>query len=164
MPAGGAIVALFRGSPGDDARSPEFQAAMATSLARLAADERVDGVVGFAQTGDDRFISNDGTAAYTVIALEITDEEAVDLMPDFRALIDPPAGLTLQLTGVAPATEDQAAQAEKELVQAETVSFPFAALILILVFASLVAAGHAARRRGPGRSRPPSRASISRPR
>ena len=30
---------------------------------------------------------------------------------------------------------------EEELVQAETVSFPFAALILILVFASLVAAG-----------------------
>ena len=32
-------------------------------------------------------------------------------------------------------------QSEKELVQAETVSFPFAALILILVFSSLVAAG-----------------------
>src|SRR6185295_522373 len=47
----------------------------------------------------------------------------------------------LQLTGVGPATEDQAAQSEKELVQAETVSFPFAALILILVFASMVAAG-----------------------
>ncbi len=138
---GGAIVALFRGQAGDDARSPEFQAAMAASLARLAANEHVDGVVGFAQTGDDRFISKDGTAAYAVIALGITNEEAVDLMPDFRALIDPPTDLTLQLTGVAPATEDQAAQAEKELVQAETVSFPFAALILILVFASLVAAG-----------------------
>jgi len=138
---GGAIVALFRGQPGDDARSPGFQAAVTTSLARLAADEHVDGVVGFAQTGDDRFISNDGTAAYAVIALGITDEQAVDLMPDLRAKIDPPSGLTLQLTGVAPATEDQAGQSEKELVQAETVSFPFAALILILVFASMVAAG-----------------------
>jgi len=38
-------------------------------------------------------------------------------------------------------TVDQAHQSEKELVQAESVSFPFAALILILVFASLVAAG-----------------------
>ena len=37
--------------------------------------------------------------------------------------------------------QDQAVQSEKELVQAETVSFPFAALILILVFASLIAAG-----------------------
>ncbi len=138
---GGAIIALFRGEPGDDARSAAFQATIADSLARLAADEHVDTVIGWAETGDDRFISTDGTMAYVVVALAIGDEAAVDLMPEFRALIDQPADLTLQLTGVAPATEDQAVQAERELVQAETVSFPFAALILILVFASLVAAG-----------------------
>jgi RND superfamily putative drug exporter len=62
-------------------------------------------------------------------------------MEDLRALIDQPGDLTLLLTGVAPATQDQAVQSEQELVQAETVSFPFAALILVLVFASLVAAG-----------------------
>jgi uncharacterized membrane protein YdfJ with MMPL/SSD domain len=138
---GGAIIALFRGDPGDDARSPEFQAAMTESLTRLAADDRVDATIGWAETGDDRFISTDGTAAYVVVALAITDEEAVDQMPEFRALIDQPSDLILQLTGVAPATEDQAVQAEQELVQAETVSLPFAALILVLVFASLVAAG-----------------------
>jgi putative drug exporter of the RND superfamily len=138
---GGAIVALFRGAPGSDARSAAFQASIATSLRRLVADDRVDAAVGYAETGDDRFVSIDGTAAYVVVALEITDEAAVDLMPEFRALIDPPADLTLQLTGVAPATQDQAALSERELVQAETVSFPFAALILILVFASLIAAG-----------------------
>ncbi len=138
---GGAIIALFRGEPGDDARSPAFQATITDSLARLSADENVDGVIGWAETGDDRFISTDGTMAYVVVALAIGDEAAVDRMPEFRALIDRPADLTLQLTGVAPATEDQAVQAERELVQAETISFPFAALILVLVFASLVAAG-----------------------
>lgn len=138
---GGTIVALFRGDAGSDARSDAFQAEIANSLARLAADDRVDPPVGYAETGDDRFISNDGTAAYVVIPLRITDEEAVDVMPEFRALIDQPRDLTLQLTGVAPATQDQAAQAEHELAQAELVSFPFAGLILILVFASLVAAG-----------------------
>ena len=138
---GGAIIALFRGEDGDDARSPEFQSAMAESLARLAADDNVDGVIGWAETGDDQFISTDGTAAYAVVALAIGDEEAVDRMPELRALIDQPTDLTLQLTGVAPATEDQAVQSERELVQAETVSFPFAALILVLVFASLIAAG-----------------------
>jgi RND superfamily putative drug exporter len=138
---GGAIVALFRGEADDDARTPEFQAAIANSLVRLVSDDRVDAAIGWAETGDDRFISMDGTMAYVVVALAISDEEAVDVMPEFRALIDPPADLTLQLTGVAPATEDQAVQAERELVQAETISFPFAALILILVFASLVAAG-----------------------
>ena len=138
---GGAIVALFRGAGGDDARSTAFQDEITTSLRRLAADPLVDGIVGFAETHDDRFISNDGTSAYVVVQLSITDEAAVDEMPTLRGLIDKPTNLTLQLTGVAPATQDQASQSEKELIQAETVSFPFAALILILVFASLVAAG-----------------------
>ena len=138
---GGSIVAVYRGSPADDARSAAFQGAIATSLARLLGDDRVDGVVGWAETGDDRFLSTDGTSAYVVVRLAISDEQAVDEMEDLRGLIDQPSGITLLLTGVAPATQDQAVQSERELVQAETVSFPFAALILILVFASLVAAG-----------------------
>jgi RND superfamily putative drug exporter len=138
---GGTIVAVYRGQPGADARSAGFQDTIDTSLRRLLADGRVDESVGWAQTHDDRFISTDGTSAYVVIRLNMTDEAAVDAMPDLRALIDRPSDMTLQLTGVAPATQDQAHQSEKELVQAETVSFPFAALILILVFASLIAAG-----------------------
>jgi RND superfamily putative drug exporter len=138
---GGTIVAVFRGDADDDARSDAFQGSIADSLDRLVADERVDDTVGWAETRDDRFISADGTSAYTVVRLNITDEAAVDEMEELRELIDQPTDLTLQLTGVAPATQDQAEQAEKELVQAETVSFPFAALILVLVFASLVAAG-----------------------
>jgi RND superfamily putative drug exporter len=139
--AGGSIVAVYQGRAGDDARSPAFQTAIADSLARLLADDRVDGTVGWTETGDDRFISADGTSAYVVVRLAITDEAAVDEMEDLRGLIDQPSDMTLLLTGVAPATQDQAEQSERELVQAETVSFPFAALILLLVFASLVAAG-----------------------
>ncbi len=138
---GGDIVALFRGAAGDDARSSEFQATISGSLDRLVADDRVDGLVGWEETRDDRFISTDGRSAYVLVRLAITDEVAVDEMDELRALIDQPTDLTLQLTGVAPATQDQAVQAEQELIQAETVSFPFAALILILVFASLIAAG-----------------------
>ena len=113
----------------------------AEKLRRLLADDRVESAIGWAETKDDRFVSTDGTSAYVVVRLDLTDEAAVDEMDELRALIDPPAGMTLQLTGVAPATQDQAKQSEQELVQAETVSFPFAALILILVFSSLVAAG-----------------------
>ena len=138
---GGTIVAVFRGPDGADARSAGFQSTITGSLDRLVADERVDGTIGWAETQDDRFISTDGTSAYVVVRLGITDEAAVDQMEELRALIDQPSGVTLQLTGVAPATQDQAVQSEKELLQAETVSFPFAALILILVFSSLIAAG-----------------------
>jgi putative drug exporter of the RND superfamily len=137
----GTIIAVVRGAPGSDARSAASESEVTAAFQRLAADPRVSSVIGWEQTHDDRFISNDGTSTYVVVNLAITDEQATNDMADIRALIDKPADQTIQLTGVAPVTVDQAHQSEKELIQAETVSFPFAALILILVFASLIAAG-----------------------
>ena len=137
----GSLVALFQAPPGTDAKAPATQEAIAASLARLAADSRVESLVGFAQTGDARFISKDGSSAYVVVRLAITDEQSVDQMDALRALIDPPAGLSYKLAGIGPFTKDQAHQSEIELVQAETVSAPFVLLILLAVFASVVAAG-----------------------
>ncbi len=62
-------------------------------------------------------------------------------MDELRALFDQPQGAKLLLAGVGPFTEDQAKQSEKELLQAELISGPFALLILLAVFASVVAAG-----------------------
>jgi uncharacterized membrane protein YdfJ with MMPL/SSD domain len=137
----GSIVALYQGDGSTDARSAAFQQMIGTSLARLAADPISDGVFGFDTTQDARFISTDGHAAYAVIRLTITDEQSANEMPKIRSLIDQPTGATLKLAGVGPFTQDQAHQSEKELVQAETISGPFALLILLAVFASVVAAG-----------------------
>ena len=134
------LVVLFRNTASTDAASADFQAAIATSLAGLKSDPNVSGIVGFAQTGDRRFLSTAGDAAYAVVDLTVTDEQSVALVDGLRAKIVPPEGYTIQLTGYGPITEDAAAQSEKDLQRAETVSLPFAALILILVFASLVAA------------------------
>jgi len=137
----GSLIVLFQGPPDGNARSSATQGVIAASLARLSTDSRVESLVGFAQTGDDRFISTDGRSAYVVVRLTITDEQSVDQVDTLRALIDPPAGMTYKLAGVGPFTKDQAHQSEVELVQAETVSGPFALLILLAVFASVVAAG-----------------------
>src|SRR3954471_18823934 len=136
------VIALFRSTtPGADAKSPEFQKAIATSVAGLSAVPQVTGVVGYAETGDSRFISTAGDAAYIVIELDVTDEESVDLVDPIREAIVPPAGYTYQLTGYGPITKDSAEQSEKDLQKAELVSLPVVALVLILVFASLIAAG-----------------------
>jgi RND superfamily putative drug exporter len=136
------VIALFRADqPGADAKSPEFQQAIATALDGLHADARVTGFVGYAETQDPRFISQAGDAAYVVIELDMTEEASVAVVDDLRAAIVPPAGYTYQLTGYGPITLDSAAQSEKDLARAETVSFPILALVLILVFASVVAAG-----------------------
>ena len=128
-------------TPGADATSAEFQGAIATAIAGLASTPHVSGIIGYAETGDPRFISTAGDAAYIVIELDLTDEESVEIVDDIRAAIVAPAGYSYQLTGYGPITKDSAEQSEKDLQKAEIVSLPIVALILILVFASIVAAG-----------------------
>jgi len=136
------IIALFRSdTPGADAKSPAFQGAIATATAGLGAVPEVTGVIGYAQTGDARFISTAGDATYVVVELNVTDEASVEVVDAVRAGIQPPAGYTAELTGYGPITKDSAAQSEKDLQKAELVSLPVVAIVLLLVFASLMAAG-----------------------
>src|SRR4029077_15985232 len=114
----------------------------------------VSGVIGYAETGDKRFISTAGDAAYVVIELTITDEESVDAVDGVRADMVAPAGFSYQLTGYGPITKDGAEQSEKDLQKAELVSLPIAAVVLILVFASIVAAGMPLLVGGPAPPRP----------
>ena len=136
------VIALFRAdAPGADARSAAFQGAIASATAGLATTPHVTGIVGYAQTQDPRFISTAGDAAYIVVQLDMTDEASVDAVDSIRAAIVPPAGYTYQLTGYGPITKDSAEQSEKDLQKAELVSLPVVAIVLVLVFASLAAAG-----------------------
>jgi RND superfamily putative drug exporter len=137
-----AFIALFRSdSPGADAKSPAFQGAVATTVAAVKADSRVSGVTGYADTGDARFISVKGDAAYVVIGLNMTDDQSVEAVDGIQAKLAPPAGYTVTMTGFGPIQKDSAALSEKDLQRAETVSLPIAAIVLILVFSSIVAAG-----------------------
>jgi RND superfamily putative drug exporter len=138
----GSLIALFRADEaGADARSPEFQAAIATALADIVEDERVTGVVGYAETGEERFISTAGDAAYVVIQLGITNEQSVDQVEELRQHIRPPGGYGYELTGYGPLTVESAEQSERDLQRAELVSLPVAAVVLILVFGAVLAAG-----------------------
>jgi RND superfamily putative drug exporter len=137
-----AFIALFRSvDEGADATSPAFQAAIATALAPVLEVDGVTSVTGYAETADDRFISLDGDTAYVVIGLDLDEDDSIELVdPVQRAMADPP-GYTIALTGFGPIQQDSARLSEEDLVRAETVSLPIAALVLILVFSSLVAAG-----------------------
>ena len=134
------IIALFRSTSSNDAASPAFQAAIAQTVAPLAGNPNVSGIVGYAQTQDPRFISTDKTATYVVIQLNATDEQSVDLVDGIRANLSAPTGFSYQLTGYGPITKDSAVLSQQDLERAETVSLPIVALILIFVFASLAAA------------------------
>ena len=135
------MIAVFR-TNGEDAASDDVQNRIAASLSPLLTEAFVSGLVGYREAGNDaRFISRDGTATYAVILLEATDEESIDQVGHIRDLIIPQPGLTYQLTGYGPLAGDANAQSEEDLQKAEIVSLPIALLILLAVFASVVAAG-----------------------
>jgi RND superfamily putative drug exporter len=135
------LIVLFRSDSFGEASSPTFQTAVADALAEVRDDDRVTGAVGYAETGDPRFISDDGMAAYVVLQLDLTNEESVEAVEPLREQIHAPEGLTFQMTGYGPVTLDSAEQSEADLQRAEVVSLPIAALILVFVFGSLLAAG-----------------------
>ena len=137
-----AFIALFRSTDANaDARSSTFQDAIATTIAPVRDLDSVTGITGFAETGDDRFISEAGDAAYVLIELDADEDSSIDLVDPVQAALATPAGYEVALTGFGPIQQDSARLSEEDLVRAETVSLPIAALVLILVFSSLIAAG-----------------------
>lgn len=137
-----AFVAVFASTdPGADAASPAFQQAIADTLAPVLDVPGVTGVTGYAQTGADQFISTKGDKAYVLIELDVTEDDSLDLVDPVKNALALPSGYEVKLTGFGPIQQDSARLSEEDLVRAETVSLPIAALVLILVFSSLVAAG-----------------------
>ncbi len=135
------LIVLYRTTDGTTVTSPETMAAIATSLTDVRQDDLVTGIVGYAETGDARFVSADGSATYVIVELNLSNEDSVAAVDPLRAEFRPNPGLSYELTGYGPVTKDSAEQSEVDLQRAETVSLPIAAVILIVVFASLVAAG-----------------------
>ena len=134
------LVLVFMGPAGADAKSPAFQADVAASVKDLRSDPDVVQVVGYAETGLTTFITTDGTGCYVVAALKVTDEASVPLLDRFTAEAKQPGnGITMQMSGYAPFTRDTASQSEADLRKAESISLPLAAIVLVLVFGSLVA-------------------------
>ncbi len=136
------FVALFESrDPGADATSSDFQAAVSTALAPVLDVQGVTGVTGFAQTQDKRFISVKGDKAYVLIGLDVAEDDSIGLVDPIKHALATPAGFDVKLTGFGPIQQDSARLSEQDLTRAETVSLPIAALVLILVFTSIIAAG-----------------------
>jgi RND superfamily putative drug exporter len=139
--SGGSMVVLFQAPGRSDASSPSFQGEIATATAGLRSDPRVASIVGYAQTGDPAFVSTAGDAAWVLVSLNMSQDEAISAVDSIGAEIATPAGFSVALTGEAPLSAAISAQSEKDLARAETISLPIALVILVLVFGSLVAAG-----------------------
>ena len=117
---------------------PRFLDAVERSVADVAAVPSVAAVV--TPRANPRQVSPDGRAAYVNIALTSLPEDYRGVLPAVEHALKPPPNLRMTLTGAPVFYADIQEVTERDLRRAEIISFPFAALALLLVFGSVVAA------------------------
>src|SRR5829696_9230386 len=134
-----ALTIVFTGD-GIPARSKVFQEAQRRALAGVRKLDDVRQVTSYASSKDPRLISKDGKKSYAVVTSNVSVDETRNVVDEVRSKVRSEK-LKTYVTG-APAVYQDLEQASNEDVKhAEKYAFPFAVIILIVAFGTLVAAG-----------------------
>ena len=136
QPASGLI--LFTGTKGLAATDPRFRAETARLLAPLtAAGATVIADNGTKATAS--FVSRDGKSSYAAVTAGGSDDAQAKVLTDWASRTHSSL-LSVQLGGDEVAQQQSQTQVEHDLQRAELISFPILAILLLLIFRSVVAA------------------------
>jgi putative drug exporter of the RND superfamily len=133
-----ALVIVFS-SPTLVAGTPEFEAAAADAVSDVPTAPHVARVVSHLLAP--RQVSEDGHTAYDIVFLDLPADDSPDALPILRERLRPAPGLDVELAGGPAFYGDVQTVSEADLQRSEIISLPLAALALVFVFGSLVAAG-----------------------
>jgi putative drug exporter of the RND superfamily len=133
------LTVVFTGN-GLPARSEEFQDAQEEALAGARKLDDVRQVVSYADSGDDRFISQDGKKSYAVITSNVSVDATRNVVDEVRRTVRSDE-LETYVTGAPAVYQDLEEASNEDVKNAEKYAFPFAVVILIFAFGTLVAAG-----------------------
>ncbi|HSG86645.1 MAG TPA: MMPL family transporter [Candidatus Limnocylindrales bacterium] len=126
-------------SPTLRAGTPEFEVAAAAAIRDVPSAPGVTGVVSHLVAP--KQVSADGRTVYDVVLLDIDPDESPAALPGIEERIRPQPGIEVSLAGGPAFYGDIQTVSEEDLRRSELVSLPLAAVALVLVFASVVAAG-----------------------
>ncbi len=137
------FVLLFT-SKTESVSDPAFKAAVTSALAPIEGDSRISSLITPYNAPSPRiaqaFTSTDGHQALVSIDLKSSGMQARKDYDALRALVHSDA-LTVQGTGFVAINEAFNKTLEADLQRAETVTLPVTLVLLVIIFASLVAAG-----------------------
>jgi RND superfamily putative drug exporter len=133
------LIVVFEGD-GLSARGQEFRSAQEAALGGVRRMPEVRYVTTYADTQDTRFISEDGKKSYAVIAFNVSIDEARNVVDEVRSKVRSEE-LETYVTGAPAVYQDLEEASNEDIKRAEKYAFPFALLILLLAFGTVVAAG-----------------------
>ncbi len=134
-----ALTVVFTGD-GLKARSKEFQDAQERALADVRKLDDVRNVASYAGSRDPRFISEDGKKSYAVVTSNVSVDETRNVVTGVRSKVRSDK-LDTYVTGAPAVYQDLEEASNEDVKNAEKYAFPFAVVILIFAFGTLVAAG-----------------------
>ncbi|MGD0996816.1 MAG: MMPL family transporter [Thermoleophilia bacterium] len=136
-----AEISIVFTSPSLDARGPQFRAAEARALAGVtpATVPGLQTVQTYASSGDPTLISSDGKASLANLVFRVPIEQAQQQVGRIQAQLRS-SGLTAYITGDPAVYQALETVSASDLRKAETYALPFALIVLVLVFGSVVAA------------------------
>ncbi len=134
-----ALVIVIRATDGRVAGDAAFETAVAAAIARVPAVPHVTGLL--PHTLAPRQVSADRTTVYEVVTLDLTPDRSPDVLRPLWAALAPQPGLEVGLAGGPAFYGDIQRVSQEDLERSELLSLPLAALALLVVFGSVVAAG-----------------------
>ena len=126
------------------ATDPAFSTAVASAIAPIQGDSRISSVLDPYSTSNPRvaqaLISKDGHEALVLVTLKSSGQQAWSDYNALRGQVSS-SSLTVTGTGFVPVNEAFNKTLESDLQRAETVTLPVTLILLVVIFASVVAAG-----------------------
>jgi len=122
------------------ARSKEYQRAEDEALDPLRNMEHIRSVTTYADTKEQRFLSEDGNKTYALVGFNVSVAETQNLVDEVRRKVRSDE-LTTYVTGPSAVYLDITNASAEDIRRAEKYAFPLALVILVIAFGTLVAAG-----------------------
>jgi RND superfamily putative drug exporter len=132
------LAIVIRSQTAARAGEPAFEAAVAAALRGVAHADHVTGIVGHWLSP--RQVSADGRTVYEIVTLDLAPDDSPEALAPVQAALHEAPGIQAMLAGGPAFYGDIQAVSESDLRRAELISLPLAALALLLVFGSVVAA------------------------
>jgi RND superfamily putative drug exporter len=122
------------------AGEPVFESELAEVVGRVRQAPSIVAVT--SHLDNPRQVSADRRTVYEIVWIDLPPDRSPDAVPGVRAALSPaPPDLQLSLAGGPVFYGDILGVSESDLRRSEVISLPLAALLLLLVFGSVVAAG-----------------------
>jgi putative drug exporter of the RND superfamily len=122
------------------AQSEEYQRAEDEALEPLRSLEDIRSLTAYADTEDQRLLSEDGSKTYALVGFDVSVAETQSLVDEVRRKVRSDE-LTTYVTGPSAVYLDITNASAEDIRRAEKYAFPLALIILVIAFGTLVAAG-----------------------